>query len=69
MVEWVAVDWGTSNVRAWGIDAGGNVAFSEVSDQGMGKLTRDQYPGVLGALVKDRASEIVICGMAGPYRP
>ena len=26
--DWVAVDWGTSNLRAWGIGAGGDVVFS-----------------------------------------
>lgn len=67
-VEWVAVDWGTSNVRAWGIDAAGDIAFSTGSDRGMGRIGRADYPGVLGeligALVPGRA-EIVICGMAG----
>jgi 2-dehydro-3-deoxygalactonokinase len=68
--EWIAVDWGTSNLRAWGIDADGAIAFSRTSDQGMGKLTRDAYPGVLTALLVDavsaaHASEVLICGMAG----
>ncbi len=66
--EWVAIDWGTSNVRAWGIDIEGSIAFSTGSDRGMGRIGRADYPGVLneliGALVPGRA-EIVICGMAG----
>lgn len=66
-VEWVAVDWGTSNVRLWGIAADDSVAFSESSDQGMSKLTREAYPGVLQTLLGKRASsrEVLICGMAG----
>ncbi|WP_291390022.1 2-dehydro-3-deoxygalactonokinase, partial [Devosia sp.] len=67
-VEWVAVDWGTSNLRAWGIDADGGIAFSRSSPDGMGKLSREQYPGVLTALlqgVADDVSEVLICGMAG----
>ena len=42
--EWIAVDWGTSNLRAWGIGACGDVMFSRTSDQGMSKLTPDAYP-------------------------
>ena len=67
-VEWIAVDWGTSNLRAWGIDADGATAFSRSSPEGMGKLTREQYPGVLGRLVGDLAgdaTDVLICGMAG----
>lgn len=67
-VVWIAVDWGTSNLRAWGIDAGGGTVFSRSSPEGMGKLTREQYPGVLGQLVGDvagDATDVLICGMAG----
>src|SRR5215470_2063222 len=70
-VEWVGVDWGTSNVRAWGIGKCGEVSFSHVSDQGMSKLTPDAYPGVVGALLSrylaSTASriDVLICGMAG----
>ena len=42
---WIAVDWGTSNLRAWGIGADGAVAFSRSSAQGMSKLTPDAYAG------------------------
>jgi 2-dehydro-3-deoxygalactonokinase len=69
--DWIAVDWGTSNVRAWGVDMSGEISFARSSDQGMGKLTRDQFPGVLKALVADAVPdageniEVVICGMAG----
>lgn len=69
--DWVALDWGTSNVRAWGIDADGEVIFSRASDQGMGKLTRDAYPGVLADLIGSEFAasgpqvDVLICGMAG----
>ena len=49
--DWVAVDWGTSNLRVWGIGAGGDVAFARTSDQGMSKLTPDAYPRVLSGLL------------------
>jgi 2-dehydro-3-deoxygalactonokinase len=68
-LEWVAVDWGTSNLRAWGIDADGSVAFSRSSPEGMGRLSREQYPEVLTSLLagtgSDGVSEVLICGMAG----
>ncbi len=67
-VEWVAVDWGTSNLRAWGIDASGEAVFARSSPEGMGKLGRDDYPGVLQALLSELGAgpaEILVCGMAG----
>ena len=68
--EWIAVDWGTSNLRLWGIDAGGGITFSRASDQGMSKLSREAYPGVLSGLLADAvpagaAMDVLICGMAG----
>lgn len=69
--DWVAVDWGTSNLRAWGIGSDGQVLFSKASDEGMGKLTRDAYPAVLTKLIGDEFSSsgpqvgVLICGMAG----
>lgn len=67
-VEWVAVDWGTSNLRAWGIDSTGGVAFSRSSPDGMSRLSREQYPEVLTSLlsgVSDDVEDVLICGMAG----
>jgi 2-dehydro-3-deoxygalactonokinase len=66
--EWVAVDWGTSNVRAWGIAADGTQSFAAQSDRGMGKISRADYPAVLAELLGDNVppgTDVVICGMAG----
>jgi 2-dehydro-3-deoxygalactonokinase len=66
--EWIAVDWGTSNVRAWGIGTAGDVLFSAEADRGMGKISRADYPVVLSALLAAHgaaASDILVCGMAG----
>lgn len=71
IVDWVAVDWGTSNLRAWGIAPDGSVAFERTSPKGMGKLTREEFPGALGELLAgaepDRGGtlDVLICGMAG----
>lgn len=70
-VDWVAVDWGTSNLRGWGIAANGAVVFEKASPKGMGKLTRAEFPAALAELLADvtpaRAGhlDVLICGMAG----
>jgi 2-dehydro-3-deoxygalactonokinase len=68
--QWVAVDWGTSNLRAWGIDSDGAIAFSRTSPEGMGKLTPDAFPAALerlldGAIAGRSSVDVLICGMAG----
>lgn len=69
-LDWIAVDWGTSNVRAWGIDADGEVLFERSSPQGMGKLKPADYPAVLEKLAGEDIEtrtrvDVLICGMAG----
>ncbi|SHH13406.1 2-dehydro-3-deoxygalactonokinase [Marivita hallyeonensis] len=69
MTDWLAVDWGTSHLRVWGMSRDGAVKFRKTSDAGMGHLTRDQFePALLDlvgeALETDR-TPVVICGMAG----
>lgn len=71
IADWVAVDWGTSNLRAWGIAADGGVAFEKSSHKGMGRLTRADFPGALSELLAGIGPErpgpidVLICGMAG----
>lgn len=69
-VNWVAVDWGTSNLRAWGIGADGAVVFERSSEKGMGKLSKEEFAPALLELVGHEGDqqpdlEIVVCGMAG----
>jgi 2-dehydro-3-deoxygalactonokinase len=67
--DWIAVDWGTSNMRAWGIDSRGAVVTSGSSPRGMGSLEPSQYSDVLneviGPWLRDRNTDILVCGMAG----
>lgn len=71
IVDWVAVDWGTSNLRAWGIAADGAVAFEKTSPKGMGKLARDEFAAALTELLdgvapaQGNSLDVLICGMAG----
>jgi 2-dehydro-3-deoxygalactonokinase len=76
---WIAVDWGTSNLRAFAMAADGRVLAEASSDEGMGKLTRDGFEPALLRLVAPWLADqppIVACGMVGsrqgwceaPYR-
>ncbi|MBI1170747.1 2-keto-3-deoxy-galactonokinase [bacterium] len=65
--RWIAVDWGTSNLRAWAMGPAGVVAQAE-SDKGMGKLAPDQFEAALLDLVApwlESRSLVLACGMVG----
>ncbi|MBS0563844.1 MAG: 2-dehydro-3-deoxygalactonokinase [Proteobacteria bacterium] len=68
-LDWIAADWGTTNLRVWALDAAGRVLARATGGRGMGKLTRADYePALLdmvgGWLGADRVP-VLICGMAG----
>ncbi len=69
--NWVAVDWGTSSLRAWLIDENGAVQTSAKSAQGAGTLQPAEFEGVLLNLIGDwlhnnaKPTQAFICGMAG----
>ena len=66
--DWIAVDWGTSNMRAWAMSGSGTVLASATSDQGMGKLTRDGFePALMDAVGDwiDGPTTVIACGMVG----
>ncbi|EPX80985.1 2-dehydro-3-deoxygalactonokinase [Litoreibacter arenae] len=67
---WIAVDWGTSNLRVWAMDADDRVIASHTSDQGMGVLERDGFEAALLALIapyltSETALPVICCGMVG----
>lgn len=79
--DWIAVDWGTSRLRAWALSDEGRILASAESADGMGGLDRAGFePALLslagGWLAPGRATPVLICGMAGsrqgwieaPYR-
>ena len=65
---WIAVDWGTSNLRAWAMGVDGVLAEAS-SDEGMGKLTREQFEPALLRLIGPWLGvgrmPVVACGMVG----
>lgn len=66
--DWIAVDWGTSHLRAWAMRGDTPVA-ENTSDRGMGVLERTEFEPALLELVepwlgRDRMT-VVACGMVG----
>ncbi len=67
-ITWIAVDWGTSNLRVWAMGPQGPLAEA-TSDDGMGKLTPDQFePALLrliGPWLTAPKTPVLACGMVG----
>lgn len=67
--NWIAVDWGTSNLRAWLMNEG--QALSEAtSADGMSSLAPDEFEPTLLRLVApwladDAVMQVIACGMIG----
>lgn len=79
--DWIAVDWGTTHLRAWAMDAGAQKLDMASSDDGMAGLSHDRFEPALIALIApwlsaDRCVPVITCGMVGsrqgwveaPYR-
>ncbi|WP_027834666.1 2-dehydro-3-deoxygalactonokinase [Maritalea myrionectae] len=69
-ISFIALDWGTSNVRAYAIDAEGRIVDEVASDKGMGKLQPDEFEPTLLELIAPWLSDdgtlpIYACGMVG----
>jgi 2-dehydro-3-deoxygalactonokinase len=67
--DWIAVDWGTTHLRAWAMAEDGTVRAEARSDDGMGRLSRDQFEPALLALVEPWLGagpmDVFACGMVG----
>jgi 2-dehydro-3-deoxygalactonokinase len=67
--DWIAVDWGTSNLRVWAMAPDGAVLSERTSERGMGTLTPEQFePAFLdlaGDMLGEGPTPVVVCGMAG----
>lgn len=67
---WIAVDWGTSRLRAWAMGAGDAPLAQAQAATGMGSLAPQDYEAALIALVggwlgEDAPTPALVCGMAG----
>jgi 2-dehydro-3-deoxygalactonokinase len=68
--NWIAVDWGTTNLRAWGLASGGTVLCAASSARGMGKLARAEFEPALLELIErwlpqTGVTPVIACGMVG----
>lgn len=66
--DWIAVDWGTTHLRAWAMV--GDAAKAEAtSADGMGTLERDGFEPALLRLIEPwlgaGAMQVIACGMVG----
>jgi 2-dehydro-3-deoxygalactonokinase len=78
--EWIAVDWGTTHLRAWAMGRANEVLDFANSDDGMSRLTPDAFEPALIRLVSHwlgtGKTPVIACGMVGsrqgwaeaPYR-
>ncbi|MGP9767808.1 2-dehydro-3-deoxygalactonokinase [Halomonas sp. AOP13-D3-9] len=69
-LTWIAVDWGSSNLRAWGLNQHDQVIAQASSDKGMLSLKADEYEAELlrlvgGWLPTSGQTDVLVCGMAG----
>jgi 2-dehydro-3-deoxygalactonokinase len=69
-LDFVAVDWGTSRLRAWAMGENGSVLAHAASDEGMAVLERDSYEPVLLRLIGSwlplgPVTPVIACGMVG----
>ncbi len=79
-IGWVAVDWGTTHLRATAVDNRGRVLAQRQSDDGMGRLEPGAFEAALVNLIGDwldgESLPVICCGMVGsrqgwaeaPYR-
>ena len=66
--DWIAVDWGTSNMRAFAMKDGTVIAEGK-SDKGMGSLEKSQFEAALLEVIDpwlgSAVTPVVACGMVG----
>jgi len=67
---WIAVDWGSSNLRAWAIDVAGEVIAEAGAPDGAAGLASDGFEPALLAVIDPwlapgARTDVIVCGMAG----
>lgn len=68
--DWIAVDWGTSHLRAWAMQADGSVKAEACSDDGMARMNsaEDFQPALLSLIEPWLGAQplpVLACGMIG----
>jgi 2-dehydro-3-deoxygalactonokinase len=69
VADWIAADWGTSNLRVWAMAADGTPRAEAGSDEGMGRLAPGEFEPALLRLIASwldgRRVPVIACGMVG----
>lgn len=68
--DWIAVDWGTSNLRVWAMRDDGDIMDERSSGDGMGSLDHRGFEPALLRLIEDwltkeTVTPVIACGMVG----
>lgn len=67
--DWIAVDWGTSRLRAWAMSASGELLAEATSDDGMSRVDHTGFEPALLALISPWLGSgqlpVLACGMVG----
>ncbi|WPY94244.1 2-dehydro-3-deoxygalactonokinase [Limimaricola variabilis] len=67
--DWIALDWGTTNLRGWAMRRDGSVIEARTSDRGMGSLGPETFEAALREIcagwLDDGNVPIIACGMVG----
>ncbi|CAM3071170.1 2-dehydro-3-deoxygalactonokinase [Paracoccus nototheniae] len=64
-MDWIAADWGTTHLRLWAM-SGRRAVQARSSDQGMGRLSPDQFADALAQATEGwPAVPVIACGMVG----
>lgn len=69
-IIWIAVDWGTSQLRVWAIGSDNKPIASASSERGMSTLGPEAFEPALLELIEpyltaDRITPVICCGMVG----
>jgi 2-dehydro-3-deoxygalactonokinase len=68
-IDWIAVDWGSSNLRAWAMDAAGRPVAEASGPTGASSLAPEAFEPVLVTAIDpwlgERPTDVFVCGMAG----
>ncbi|MFT3974459.1 MAG: 2-dehydro-3-deoxygalactonokinase [Amaricoccus sp.] len=71
--DWIAVDWGSSNLRAWAMDADSRPRAETSAPTGASTLAPGAFEAALLAAIgpwlgdrkSTRPTDVIVCGMAG----
>lgn len=71
--DWIAVDWGTTNLRAWAVLGDGSVVDRSEAELGISQVAPGSFEPALVSVVErwlpdGRRTPVIACGMVGSDR-